>query len=346
LNNGFISDSTLRKEFTLLKKQPSFQWLNDVSNDVAKQAIKDACEAYKKYFKKKAKLPKFKRRNKSKPSFYEDAYKIQFTETHVKLTGFSSSKKRNKQKLNWIRLAEKNRVPIGVTYKNPRVTFDGLNWWLSIGFEVEENVLANTFSNGIGIDLGIKDLATCSDGVVYKNINKSETVRKIKKRHKRLQRRISRKYNMNKEGKNYCKTNNIARSEKQLLKLTQRLNGIRKNYLHQTTTEIIRRKPSFIVLEDLNVKGMMKNKHLANAVAEQCFYMFRTFIEYKSCYDGIKIIIAGRFYPSSKLCSDCGNKKEKLKLSERTYVCHCCGNVKDRDFNASLNLEHYGLSVI
>ena len=254
------------------------------------------------------------------------------------------SKRRNKQKLNWIRLCEKERIPMNCKYLNPRFTYDGLYWYVSIGIEVDDN--NNLPSNdGVGIDLGIKNLAVCSDGNTYKNINKTDKVKKIEKRKRRLQRSISRRYEKNKKGGSYCKTSNIIKREKELLKVIKRLTNIRQNYLHQTTSEIIKRKPSFICMEDLNVSGMMKNKHLSKAVQQQCFYEFRKQIEYKSNWNNISVIIADRFFPSSKLCSCCGNIKKDLKLSDRIYKCEC-GNIIDRDFQASLNLKQYGENVL
>lgn len=340
----FLSDNELRKEFTQLKKQSEYQWLSEVSNNVTKQAIKDACNTYKKFFKGQCKYPKFKSRKHSSPSFYQDNIKIQFSDTHVKVEGFSMSKKKNKQKLNWIRLCEKGRIPTNCKYMNPRFTYDELHWYISVGIEVEDSTTI-PLNNGIGIDLGIKDLAVCSDGNIYKNINKTTTVNKLEKRKRRLQRSISRRYEKNKKGGIYCKTCNIIKKEKELLKVTKRLTNIHQNYLHQTTSEIIKRKPSFICIEDLNVSGMMKNKHLSKAVQQQCFYEFRKQMEYKSAWNNIPVIIADRFFPSSKLCSCCESIKKDLKLSDRIYKCEC-GNVIDRDYQASLNLKMYGENVL
>lgn len=342
--NKFLLDSELRKEFTQLKKQSEYQWLNEVSNDVTKQAIKDACNAYKRFFKGQCKHPKFKSKKRSTPSFYQDNIKIQFTSTHVKVEGFPMSKKQNKQKLNWIRLCEKGRIPTDCKYMNPRFTYDGLYWYVSVGIEVDDNVVLPS-NDGIGIDLGIKDLAICSDKNTYKNINKAQKIKKLEKRKRRLQRSISRRYEKNKKGASYCKTNNIIKREKELLKVTKRLTNIRHNYLHQTTSEIVKRKPSFICMEDLNVSGMMKNKRLSKAVQQQGFYEFRRQIEYKSEWNNISVIIADRFFPSSKLCSCCGNIKKDLKLSDRIYKCEC-GNIIDRDYQASLNLKMYGENVL
>ena len=342
--NKFLSDNDLRKEFTQLKKQPEYQWLYEVSNDVTKQAIKDACNAYKRFFKRQCKYPKFKSKKHSTPSFYQDNVKIQFTDTHVKVERFSMSGKQNKQRLNWIKLCEKGRIPIDCKYMNPRFTYDGLYWYVSVSIEVDNNTILPS-NEGIGIDLGIKDLAICSDNNTYKNINKTQTVKKLEKRKRKLQRSVSRKYEKNKKGVCYCKTSNIIKREKELLKLNRRLTNIRHNYLHQITSEIVKRKPSFICIEDLNVSGMMKNRHLSKAVQEQCFYEFRRQIEYKSVWNNIPVIIADRFFPSSKLCSCCGAIKQDLKLSDRIYKCEC-GNVIDRDYQAALNLKRYGENVL
>lgn len=336
----FLSDYDLRKEFTTLKHTDEYVWLNSISNNVTKQAIKDATTAYKNFFKGIGKSPRFKTKRKSKPKFYQDVEKIKFTDTHVKFEGFATSRKANKQKLNWVRLAEHGRIPTDAKYMNPRVNFDGLNWWISVSVEYNNNK-TKTNADGIGIDLGVKALAICSDKNIYQNINKTDTTKRLEKRKRRLQRRVSRKYLMNKEKGKCCKTNNIVKQEKKLLKVTRRLTNIRNDYLHQTTSEIVNRKPKFICIEDLNVSGMMKNKHLAKAVQQQGFYEFRRQLTYKCEDNGIQLIIADRFYPSSKLCSCCGNIKKDLKLSDRVYKC-ACGNIIDRDFQAALNLKTYG----
>ena len=344
--NKFLSDMDLRKEFTQLKKLQEFKWLNEISNNVTKQAIKDACSAYKNFFKGQSKFPKFKSKKQSTPSFYQDNVQIKFTENHVKVEKFSISTKKNKQKLNWIKLYEKGKIPTNCKYLNPRFTYDGLYWYVSVSIEVDDDTENTLPSNeGIGIDLGLKDLAICSDKNIYKNINKTQRVKKLEKRKRRLQRSVSRRYNKNKKGDNYCKTSNIIKREKELLKIIKRLTNIRHDYIHQTTSEIIKRKPSFICIEDLNVSGMMKNRHLSKAVQEQGLYEFRRQIEYKAKWNNIPVIIANRFFPSSKMCSCCGHIKKDLKLSDRIYKCGC-GNIINRDFQASLNLKKYGEDVL
>ena len=201
----------------------------NISNNVTKQAIKDACTAYKNFFRGLQKFPGFKSKKRSMPKFYQDNVKIRFSNTHVKFEGFSSGRKANK-KMNWVRLAEHGRIPTNAKYMNPRISFDGLNWWISVCVEFPD-CRETLNDDGVGIDLGIKDLAVCSDGTKYKNINKSQKVKKLEKQKRRLQRSISRSYEKNKKGESYCKTNNVIKKEKLLLKRNHRLTNIRKNYL-------------------------------------------------------------------------------------------------------------------
>lgn len=334
--NKFISDVDLRREFTQFKKDNV--WLYKISNDVTKQAIKDACISYKNFFNGNSKFPKLKKKKFTRPSFYVDTAKIEFTSTHVKLESIANNTKKNRRKLNWVKLAEKDRTPTNCKYMNPRITFDGLNFWISVSIEVGDNQNSPT-NEGIGIDLGIKDLAICSDKSLYKNINKTKTVRKVKKKLRRLQRKVSRKYLKNKDGNKFVKTKNIIKFEKDILKLHKRLNNIRENYLHQTSTEIVNREPMFITLEDLNVKGMMKNKHLAKAIQEQCLNKFKQMLIYKAKASNINVRQVNRFYPSSKFCNFCGCIHKELKLKDRIYECKECGYTEDRDLNASFNLR-------
>ena len=308
---------------------------------MTKQAIKDCVDAFQKFFKKQSGRPRFKSKRRGDFSFYQDTGKIRITSTHVKLESIAVSKRKNKQSLNWIRLAEHGRIPVGVKYKQPRITFDGLNWWLSVAVEFADPKPAEICGEEVGIDLGIKNLAVCSDGTIYPNVNRTKKVRKLKKKQRKLQRSISRKYEMNKRKGKYCKTRNIIKGEQKLLRIHHRLADIRQNYRHQITSGIIGRKPNPIVLEDLNVRGMMSNRHLAKAVQEQGFYEFRRQIEYKAAWAGLRVVIADRFYPSSKTCIACGHVKKNLRLSERIYHCEKCGNEIDRDLQAAINLKRY-----
>ena len=350
----YVSDGALRKIFTQLKQQDDYMWLNSVSNEALKQAIKDACNAYIRYLKGVTDRPRFKSKHKWLPKFYARYDNIEFTQSHVRLEKIATNMKPNHRHLNWVKLAEKNRIPQGVKYYNPRITFDGLHWWISVGVEKAENA-EKPMNDGIGIDLGIKDLAICSDEVTYKNINKSPKVKKLKKKLRREQRKISRKMNADiicyKQvgDKRYpmfdmpleqCR--NYQKQKLTILKIHQRLSNIRQNYLQQTTTEIVNRKPKFIVLEDLNVRGMTKNRHLAKAIQEQGLYEFRRIMTYKCEWNNIQLIIADRFFPSSKTCSCCGVINRNLKLRDRTFVCPECGFEINRDYQAALNLQNYG----
>ena len=371
---SFLSDSVLRKEFTQFKKTEEGNWLNKISNNVMKQAIKDCCIAFQNFFREYKKTgvkyskqkiehfarigkkltvydmkchPKFKSKKHSIPKFYQDPCKIQFSETHVKVEGFAGSKKRKKQKLNWIKLAEIRRIPMNATYSDPRIKFDGEHWWLTVGVEVTPTEKKSARKQeGMGIDLGIKDLAICSDGTKEKSINKTQKIKKLEQKKRRIQRSISRKYEKNKKGESYCKTKNIEKKEKLLLNINHRLTNLRQNYVHQITTKTVKREPSFLCIEDLNVKGMMKNKHLSKAVQQQSLGEFRRQLEYKCAWNGIPLVIADRFFPSSKLCSCCGTIKKDLKLSDRIYHCEQCGLVIDRDYQASLNLKRYGENAL
>ncbi|WP_213950662.1 RNA-guided endonuclease InsQ/TnpB family protein [Tepidanaerobacter syntrophicus] len=353
-NGGkFLDDKVLRKRLTRLKHKEQYKWLNGYSNNITKQAVKDACNAYKNFFKGMAKFPKFKSRKRNKPSFYQDTAKIVISDTYVKLEKLTTSKKKNKQKLNWIKLAEQGRIPTGknVKYLNPRITFDGLNWWLSIGVKEKLEQDSAQYSQGIGIDLGVKDLAVVSTGQKFKNINKSVKVKKVEKKLKRLQRKLSKKYELNKTHTQggeyrYRKTKNIKKLELLVLKTYRRLKNIRRNYIHQITTSLARTKPEYVVMEDLNTCGMLKNRKLSKAIQEQVFHEFKRQMEYKCAWNKIQFILADRYYPSSKTCSRCYSIKDKLSLAERTFICDDCGYEIDRDLNASINLQRYGKSIV
>jgi len=332
-NGGkFIQDGDLRKVLTLLKKTEELGWINKYSNNITKQAVKDACEAYKKFFKKLSDKPKFKSRRKSRPAFYQDTDKIKFKNGKVRL-----------EKIGWVSLSEKNRIPEDSKYTNPRVTFDGVHWYIAVGIEVERESVELT-TESIGIDVGIKDLAICSNGITAKNINKTKKIKMLEKRLRRLQRKVSNKYIKNKKGESYRKTRNIVKLEKNIKKLYKCLDNVRTDYKHKVTTEIVKTKPSRIVMESLNVKGIMKNRHLSKAIAQQGLFNFKTMIQYKSKKIGTEFVEADKWYPSSKTCSECGYLKIKLSLSEREFRCECCGTVIDRDLNASINLSRYKAS--
>ena len=335
-NGGkFISDNDLRKEITQLKKT-DLQWLSEVSNNVAKQAVKDACDSYKRFFKGLADKPRFKSRRKSKPSFYNDNCKLKVKDKSVLI-----------EKVGWVNIKPYS-IPLDVKYSNPHISFDGKYWYISVGVERELPKVKLT-DKSIGIDVGVKDLAICSNGMIFKNINKTKEVKRLKKVLKRKQRKVSRKYDINKikkGGENRCqfkKTNNIIKLEKEIRLLHRRLTNIRSNHIHQATNKIVKIKPSRVVMETLNIKGMMKNRHLSKAIAEQCLYEFKRQIQYKCKKYGIEFVEADKWFPSSKTCSCCGAIKKDLKLKDRVYQCSC-GLKIDRDLNASINLSRYKLA--
>ena len=334
----FISDNDLRKEITIIKKT-ELTWLTEVSNNVAKQAVKDACDSYKRFFKKQSDKPRFKSRRKSKASFYNDNCKLKIKDNAV-----------NIEKVGWVNIKSYS-IPLDMKYSNPRISFDGKYWYISVGLERELPKVELT-DESVGIDVGIKDLAICSNGMAFKNINKTKKVKRLKKVLKRKQRKVSRKYENNKiekGGENRCqfkKTSNIIKLEKQIRLLHRRLTNIRSNHIHQATNKIVKTKPSRIVVETLNIKGMMKNRHLSKAIAEQCLYDFKTKIKYKCELYGIEFVETDKWFPSSKTCSACGAIKKDLKLKDRIYKCinDKCNLTINRDFNASLNLSKYKLA--
>lgn len=325
--------ASIRKEFNnTLKKDDEFKWLKEVSGQVTAQAFDDLNNAFKMFFKGIGKRPRFKTKRKSKKSFYVRYDAIKFNDGKVNL-----------EKIGKIKYKTNYKIPNLAKYTNPRCSFDGKYWYLSLGFEQDENQVELNKDLSIGIDLGVKDLAivNCLDKPI-KNINKTKAVKQLKKRLKRLQRQVSRKYEQNKEGNKFIKTNNIIKLERKIKLIHRKLSNIRSNHIHQATNKIVKLRPYRIVMEDLNVSGMMKNKHLAKAIQEQCFYEFIRQMEYKCRFNGIEFVQVDRFFPSSKMCSNCGSIKKDLKLKDRVYKCSC-GLEIDRDKNASINLANYKL---
>ena len=338
-NGGkFISGYDLTKRFTQFKKQEGNEWLKEISGRALKVAILNATTSYDNFFKGRSKHPKFKSKKRSKMS----------CATHEGTT-IIERKRIRCEKLGWI-ASHKHNIPIGegIKYYNPKLSFDGDNFWFSVSVEI------NDYDNNdkektepIGIDLGIKTLAVCSNGKSYNKPN----IKKHKKKLKRLQRKASRQYQkMLDESKKtkikfsqLDKSRNLLKLESIIRKEYRKINNILTTNIHTITSELIKLNPSSIVIEDLNVEGMRKNKHLSEKINEAKFYEFRRQLEYKCKWNNVNLIIADRWYPSSKLCSSCGNRKKKLSLSERIYVCKECGCVIDRDYNASLNLKYLAM---
>lgn len=325
--NKFLSDCDIRKQITQLK-QSELSWLYNYDCDIVKQAVKDACKAYKSFFSKRVKKPRFKSKKHSKPSFYVDGWKLKISDGYVKIPNCTR-----------IKLYEKDYIPEGLNYQNPRITFDGIDWWISVGVK-EESPEIDLTDEVIGIDLGLKELATCSNGWVFHNVAKFKNYVKLEKSIKQKQRQVSRKYLMNKTDNKFNKTRNIASLERFIQKKRIKQQNIKKDYFHKSVTALVKTKPKVIVLEDLNVAGMRKNKHLSHSLQSASISMFKDMLVNKALSLGIEIVYADRFYPSSQLCSSCGSRRS-IKLSERTYKCPVCGLEIDRDLNASINLKHY-----
>lgn len=324
-----------------------------------KQAVKEAGRAMKKFLSGAAGRPKFKTKRRTTPRFY-----VNYESLTRKNGGFHG------EKIGFVRTAEPlPKIPKGCHYSNPWISFDGKYWYIGFGYEVPDRLNVELTGDSIGIDLGVKELAVCyafgeRKKTVFKNINKTKEVHRLEKKLRREQRRQSRKFTANIDHYETVQRNekkpgrrpiwkrpirecrNIERQRQGIILLHRRLKNIRENHIHQTTAAIVKTKPSRIVMEDLNVKGMMKNRYLAKEIASEKFYEFRRQMEYKCEPYGIQLVFADRFYPSSKTCSHCGHIKKDLKLNNRTYICPACGHVIDRDLNAAINLAKYFKSEI
>lgn len=315
-----------------LPNNPENAWIKEVSSKSVKKSIEDANIAFNKFFKHQSGFPKFKKKGKSDVKMY-------FVKTDKKSTIWCERHRIKIPTLGWVRLKEKAYLPItksGYVIKSGTVSMKAGRYYVSVLVEMPEIEKETLLNEGVGIDLGLKDFAVLSTGKVYKNINKSVRIKKLEKQLKREQRCLSRKYENLKKGESTQK--NIQKQKLKVQMLHHRIDDIRTDYINKTILEIVKTKPSYITIEDLNVSGMMKNKHLSKAVASQKFYEFRNKLKVKCDDNGIELRVVNRFYPSSKQCHCCGRIKKDLKLSDRTYKCDC-GYIEDRDFNASLNLR-------
>lgn len=333
--NNHYSTFHLMKALTLLKKQKEYSWLNEVSSTSLRIVCDDLNKAYDNFFNFNFGFPKFKSKKKSKLSYPVRQDYLYFTNEFVQI-----------EKLKKIKYKTNYQVPLGkeVKFYNSRISLTNNKWILTVGYECENQAIELT-DKVIGIDLGVKELAVIAYGnengnncLTFKNINKSIEMKKLQKKIKRLQRQQFRKYVTN---KSFEKTSNILKTEKQITELYYHIANIRKNYIHQTTHSLVELLPCKVIMENLNVSGMLKNKHLSRAIREQNFYEFIRQMKYKCEEKGIEFIQVDRFYPSSKTCSKCGCIKSDLKLSDRTFICECCGNMIDRDYNAAINLMQY-----
>jgi putative transposase len=320
-----------------IKTLAEYNWINNCGSKARKKAICNAEISYKRFFKGQSNFPKFKKKSKSDVKLYlpknnKGDWKVERHRIMI-------------PSLKNVRLKEYGYIPVGAKVISGTVSKQADKYYVSVIIDIEIQIINQNKNEGIGIDLGLKDFAIMSNGITKKNINKTKKVKKLEKKLKREQRKLSRKYeslkernkNTKKEGGNATRQN-IQKQVTKVQILHHKLTNIRTNYINQTISDIVKQNPSFITIEDLNVRGMMKNKHLAKSVAQQKFYEFRTKLNNKCNVLGIELRIVDRFYPSSKLCHSCGQVKKDLKLSDRVYTCDC-GYEEDRDYNASINLR-------
>ncbi len=332
--SGMDFSKWLNNEY--IPNNQEMKWIKEVSSKATKQAIMNGDKAFRDFFKKAKGFPKFKKKkNQDVKAYFPKNNKTDWTiERHrVKIPT-----------LGWVRLKEFDYIPVNSVVKSGTVSQKADRYYVSILVEERDIKISNTNNEGLGIDLGIKEFVVCSDGIKFKNINKTLTVKKIEKTLKREQRKLSRKYeslktrNKNiREGR--ATSQNIQKQIVKVQKLHQRLTNIRTDYINKTVANIVKQKPSYITIEDLNVKGMMKNKHLSKAIASQKFFEFKNKLVFKCKQNDVELRVVDRFYPSSKTCSNCGKVNKDLKLSDRIYRCNC-GLAIDRDLNASINLKN------
>ena len=313
-------------------KHPEYSWIKEAYSKAVTQAVNNGQTAFTRFFNHKSAFPRFKKKGKSdvKMYFVKNNPKDCRCERH----------RINIPSLGWVRIKEKGYIPTtkdGYVIKSGHVSIKAGRYYVSVLIEIPDNRIANNSNEGIGIDLGLKDFAVVSNGTSYKNINKSAKLKKLEKQLIREQRSLSRKYENVKKGGSTQRAN-IQKQRLKVQKLHHRIDNIRTDYINKTIAEIVKTKPSYITIEDLNVSGMMKNKHLSKAVASQKFYEFRTKLQAKCNENGIELRVVDRWFPSSKTCHCCGAIKKDLKLSDRTFTCDC-GYIEDRDFNAALNLR-------
>ena len=335
-DNSFLSANDFSKYLNndFIPSNKNYLWIKDVSSKSIKQSIRNAESAFKKFFKGQSKYPRFKKKNKSNVKMY-----------FVRNNKGDCLCERHRIKiptLGWVRLKEKGYIPTtkdGYNIRSGAISYKAGRYYVSCLFDIEDPPKQTLNPFGLGIDLGLEKFAVVSNGNVYKNINKTNKIKQLEKQLKRQQRKLSRKYEHFKNNKKGGATHkNIDKQILKVQKLHKRIDDIRTDYINKTISELVKTKPAYITIEDLNVSGMIKNKHLSKAIASQKFYEFRSKLKMKCEVNGIELRIADRFYPSSKTCHKCGHIKKDLKLSDRTYTCEC-GYKEDRDLNASLNLR-------
>ena len=335
LGNKFVSANDFSKYLNniYLPNNPDKRWIKDVSSKSVKQAMTYGEKAFKRFFKGLSSFPIFKKKGRNELGAY-------FVKNNKKDFEFYRHKIKIPT-LKFVRVKEYGYIPKNTNIKSGTITKIANRYFLSLIIEVKDIVKTeNTSTKGLGIDLGIKDTAICSDGMVFKNINKTKKVKKLKKKLKREQRKMSRSYEYSKSKKiKLQELKNFNKKKLKVQKIFYRLNCIRDDYNNKMVNEITRAKLKYITIEDLKVSNMIKNKHLSKAIQEQNFYSIRTKLINKCKERNIELRLVDTFYPSSKICSCCGNIKKDLKLNDRNYKCYNCGIEIDRDYNASINLE-------
>lgn len=325
-------------KFDMINMLPEFKQENPEYYNVDGYVLKDAVTQLRKALNNRnrgAGFPRYKSYSKSRKSFGVRTERVTLQHNRVKIPSIGWVKCKH---CHWLTRNKSNEKLAEIKLHDTRIYFDNKYWYLSVGIEVSltEEPLTDDI---IGIDIGIKNHISTSNGIVEPNINHSRQVKILERRKRILQRRISRKYELNKNGNKYIKTNNIKREERKLRLIYRKLANIRENNLHRICNKVMSFKPKRIMLEDLNVKGMMRNRCLAKAIQEQLFYRTRQLLTEKAKNDFIQVGVVDRFYPSSMRCSRCGYIHKKLKLSDRTFICPNCGLVIDRDYNASINIR-------
>ena len=335
-NNGekFMSSNRFRVWFNneYLSEHPEYSWIKEAYSKAVTQSVNNGQTAFTRFFNHESAFPKFKKKGRSdvKMYFVKNNPKDCRCERH----------RINIPSLGWVRIKEKGYIPTtkdGYVIKSGSVSIKADRFYVSVLVEIPDNKITDDPNEGIGIDLGLKEFAIVSNGKTYKNINRSARLKKLEKQLIRKQRSLSRKYENLKKGESTQRAN-LQKQKRKVQKLHHKIDNIRTDYINKTIAEIVKTKPSYITIEDLNVKGMMKNRHLSKAVASQKFYEFRTKLQAKCREKGIELRVVDRWYPSSKTCHCCGAVKKDLKLSDRIFKCSC-GYVEDRDFNAALNLR-------
>ena len=335
LGNKFVSAFDFSKYINniYLPSNPDKKWIKEVSSKSVKQAMIYGEKAFKNFFKGLSGFPVFKKKGKNEIGAYfvkDNKKDFEFYRHKIKIPT-----------LKFVRVKEYGYIPKNANIKSGTISKVADRYFLSLVMEVDDIVKTeNKNIKGLGVDLGIKDTAVCSDGRIFKNINKTKKVKKLKKKIKREQRKMARSIEYSKSNKiklKECK--NFNKKKLKMQRLFYRLNCIRYDYNNKMVDEITRTKLKYITIEDLKVSNMMKNKHLSKAIQEQNFYSIRTKLMNKCKERNIELRLVDTFYPSSKTCSCCGSIKKDLKLNNRIYKCSNCGLEIDRDYNASINLE-------